>query len=132
MIRNVNVYGGNDDEVEEVGIQIPKKRKGPMYAFVSPIDVDFQPKTPTSNKNKKTLENIYGYIVDFFYENSISFKCARSDIYSKMMQVIAQYNDPSTFKPSSYNNLRVKILKKKKEQTSNWVDKMLDPHHELG
>ncbi|KAF6169528.1 hypothetical protein GIB67_042738 [Kingdonia uniflora] len=52
MIRNVNVYG-NDDEVEEVGIQIPKKRKGPMDAFVAPIDVDFRPRAPTSNENKK-------------------------------------------------------------------------------
>ncbi|KAF6164834.1 hypothetical protein GIB67_017037 [Kingdonia uniflora] len=56
------------------------------------------------------------------YENSISFNCARSDSYSKMMQAIVQYNDPSTFKPPSYNDLRVKILKKKKEETSNWVD----------
>ncbi|KAF6145393.1 hypothetical protein GIB67_034163 [Kingdonia uniflora] len=94
MIRNVNVYG-NDDEVEEVGIQIPKKRKGPMDAFVAPIDVDFCPRASTSNENKKVLENIYGYIADFFYENCISFNCARSDSYSKMMQAIVQYNDPS-------------------------------------
>ncbi|KAF6134583.1 hypothetical protein GIB67_022323 [Kingdonia uniflora] len=39
-----------------------------------------------------------------------------------MMQAIVQYNYPSTFKPPSYNDLRVKILKKKKEETSNWVD----------
>ncbi|KAF6143773.1 hypothetical protein GIB67_016694 [Kingdonia uniflora] len=95
MIRYVNVYGNDDDEVEEVGIQIPKKRKGPMDAFVAPIDVDFRPRAPTSNENKKALENIHGYIADFFYENNISFNCARSDSYSKMMQVIAQYNDPS-------------------------------------
>ncbi|KAF6154608.1 hypothetical protein GIB67_010941, partial [Kingdonia uniflora] len=94
MIRNVNVYG-NDDEVEEVGIQIPKKRKGLMDAFVAPIDVDFCPRASTSNENKKVLENIYGYIADFFYENCISFNCARSDSYSKMMQAIVQYNDPS-------------------------------------
>ncbi|KAF6172370.1 hypothetical protein GIB67_022593 [Kingdonia uniflora] len=94
MIRNVNVYGNDDDEVEVV-IQIPKKRKGPMDAFVSPIDVDFRPRAPNSNENKKALENIHGYIVDFFYENSISFNCARSDSYSKMMQAIVQYNDPS-------------------------------------
>ncbi|KAF6147605.1 hypothetical protein GIB67_031596 [Kingdonia uniflora] len=74
MIRNVNVYG-NDDEVEEVGIQIPKKRKEPMDAFVAPIDVDFHPRAPTSNENKKALENIHGYIADFFYENIISFNC---------------------------------------------------------
>ncbi|KAF6149876.1 hypothetical protein GIB67_008597 [Kingdonia uniflora] len=122
MIRNVNVYGNDDDEVEEVMIQIPKKRKGPMDAFVAPIDVDFRPRAPNSNENKKALENIHGYIADFFYENSISFNCARSDSYSKMMQAIVQYNDPSTFKPPSYNDLRVKILKKKKEETSNWVD----------
>ncbi|KAF6142144.1 hypothetical protein GIB67_037062 [Kingdonia uniflora] len=93
MIRNVNVYG-NDDEVEEVGIQIPKKRKGPMDVFVSPIDVDFRPRASTSNENKKALENIHGYIADF-YENNISFNCARSDSYSKMMQAIVQYNNPS-------------------------------------
>ncbi|KAF6157895.1 hypothetical protein GIB67_015211 [Kingdonia uniflora] len=121
MIRNVNVYGNDDDEVEEVMIQIPKKRKGPMDAFVAPIDVDFRPRAPNSNENKKALENIHGYIADFFYENNISFNCARSDSYSKMMQAIVQYNDPSTFKPPSYNDLRVKILKKK-EETSNWVD----------
>ncbi|KAF6153605.1 hypothetical protein GIB67_027472 [Kingdonia uniflora] len=121
MIRNVNVYGNDDDEVEEVVIQIPKKRKGPMDAFVAPIDVDFRPRAPNSNENKKAFENIHGYIADFFYENSISFNCARSDSYSKMMQAIVQYNDPSTFKPPSYNDLRVKILKKK-EETSNWVD----------
>ncbi|KAF6146604.1 hypothetical protein GIB67_008890 [Kingdonia uniflora] len=95
MIRNVNVYGNDDDEVEEVEIQIPKKRKGPMDAFVAPIDVDFRPRTPNSKENKKALENIHGYIADFFYENSISFNCARSDSYSKMMQAIVQYNDPS-------------------------------------
>ncbi|KAF6156494.1 hypothetical protein GIB67_011295 [Kingdonia uniflora] len=95
MIRNVNVYGNDDDEVEEVMIQIPKKRKGPMDAFVAPIDVDFRPRAPNSNENKKALENIHGYIADFFYENSISFNCARSDSYSKMMQAIVQYNDPS-------------------------------------
>ncbi|KAF6148520.1 hypothetical protein GIB67_042479 [Kingdonia uniflora] len=95
MIRNVNVYGNDDDEVEEVEIQIPKKRKGPMDAFVAPIDVDFRPRAPNSNENKKALENIHGYIADFFYENSISFNCARSDSYSKMMQAIVQYNDPS-------------------------------------
>ncbi|KAF6138417.1 hypothetical protein GIB67_003795 [Kingdonia uniflora] len=95
MIRNVNAYG-NDDEVEEVGIQILKKRKGPMDAFVAPIDVDFRPRAPTSNENKKALENIHGYIADFFYENNISFNCARLDSYSKMMQAIVQYNDPST------------------------------------
>ncbi|KAF6138313.1 hypothetical protein GIB67_001463 [Kingdonia uniflora] len=69
------------------------------------------------------------YIADFFYENSISFNCARSDSYSKM-QAIVQYNDPSTFKPPSYNDLSVKKKKKKKmkkkkkkkkkEETSNW------------
>ncbi|KAF6164174.1 hypothetical protein GIB67_010144 [Kingdonia uniflora] len=64
MIRNVNVYG-NDDEVEEVGIQILKKRKWPMDAFVAPIDVDFCPRVPTSNENKKALENIHGYITYF-------------------------------------------------------------------
>ncbi|KAF6171638.1 hypothetical protein GIB67_042153 [Kingdonia uniflora] len=111
----------NDDEVEEVGIQIPKKRKWHMDSFVAPIDVDFRPKAPTSNENKKALENTHGYIADFFYENSISFNCARSDSYSKMMQAIVQYNDSSTFKPPSYIDLRVKILKKK-EETSNWVD----------
>ncbi|KAF6155317.1 hypothetical protein GIB67_019843 [Kingdonia uniflora] len=95
MIRNVNVYGNDDDEVEEVEIQIPKKRKGPMDAFVAPIDVNFRPRAPNSNENKKALENIHGYIADFFYENSISFNCARSDSYSKMMQAIVQYNDPS-------------------------------------
>ncbi|KAF6160199.1 hypothetical protein GIB67_016635 [Kingdonia uniflora] len=95
MIKNVNVYGNDDDEVEEVMIQIPKKRKGPMDAFVAPIDVDFRPRAPNSNENKKALENIHGYIADFFYENSISFNCARSDSYSKMMQAIVQYNDPS-------------------------------------
>ncbi|KAF6170095.1 hypothetical protein GIB67_025784 [Kingdonia uniflora] len=95
MIRNVNVYGNDDDEVEEVEIQIPKKRKGHMDAFVSPIDVDFRPKAPNSNENKKALENIHGYIADFFYENNISFNCARSDSYSKMMQTIIQYNNPS-------------------------------------
>ncbi|KAF6135890.1 hypothetical protein GIB67_006782 [Kingdonia uniflora] len=94
MIRNVNVYG-NDDEVEEVRIQILKKRKGPMDAFVTPIDVDFCPRAPTSNENKKALENVYGYIADFFYENNISFNCVRSDSYSKMMQAIVQCNDPS-------------------------------------
>ncbi|KAF6174898.1 hypothetical protein GIB67_026386 [Kingdonia uniflora] len=94
MIRNVNVYG-NDEEVEEVGIQIPKKRKGTMDAFIAPIDVEFRPRAPTSNENKKALENIHGYIVDFFYENNISFNCARSNSYSKMMQAIVQYNDPS-------------------------------------
>ncbi|KAF6176203.1 hypothetical protein GIB67_023494 [Kingdonia uniflora] len=71
MIRNVNVYG-NDDEVEEVGIQIPKKRKWPMDTFVASIDVDFRPRAPTSNENKKALDNIHGYIADFFYENNIS------------------------------------------------------------
>ncbi|KAF6136685.1 hypothetical protein GIB67_018688 [Kingdonia uniflora] len=95
IIRNVNVYGNDDDEVEEVMIQIPKKRKGPMDAFVAPIDVDFRPRVPNSNENKKALENIHGYIADFFYENSISFNCARSDSYSKMMQAIVQYNDSS-------------------------------------
>ncbi|KAF6140453.1 hypothetical protein GIB67_014376 [Kingdonia uniflora] len=98
MIRNVNVYGNDDDEVEEVMIQIPKKRKGPMDAFVAPIDVDFRPRAPNSNENKKALENIHGYIADFFYENNISFNCARSDSYSKMMQAIVQYNDPSNGK----------------------------------
>ncbi|KAF6166147.1 hypothetical protein GIB67_023857 [Kingdonia uniflora] len=88
MIRNVNVYGNDDDEVEEVEIQIPKKRKGPMDAFVAPIDVDFCPRAPNSSENKKALENIHGYIADSFYENSISFNCARSDSYSKMMQTI--------------------------------------------
>ncbi|KAF6139779.1 hypothetical protein GIB67_024056 [Kingdonia uniflora] len=92
MIRNVNVYENNDG----VGIQIPKKKKGPMNAFVASIDVDFRPRAPTSNENKKALENIHGYIADFFYENSISFNCARSDSYSKMMQAIVQYNDPSS------------------------------------
>ncbi|KAF6159864.1 hypothetical protein GIB67_032948 [Kingdonia uniflora] len=95
----------------------------PMDAFVAPIDVDFLPRAPNSNENKKALENIHGYIADFFYENNISFNCARSDSYSKMMQAIVQYNDPSTFKPPSYNDLSVKILKKKKkkkEETSNW------------
>ncbi|KAF6146722.1 hypothetical protein GIB67_009008 [Kingdonia uniflora] len=121
MIRNVNVYR-NDDEVDEAGIKISKKRKGPMDALVAPIDVDFFPRAPTSNENKKALENIHGYIADFFYEYNISFNCARSDSYSKMMQAIVQYNDPSSFKPPSYNDLRVKILKKKKEETSNWVD----------
>ncbi|KAF6147365.1 hypothetical protein GIB67_003263 [Kingdonia uniflora] len=81
--------------VEEVGIQIPKKRKGPMDAFVAPIDVDFRPRAPTSSENKNALENIHVYIADFFYENNISFNCARSDSYSKMMQAIVQYNDPS-------------------------------------
>ncbi|KAF6165221.1 hypothetical protein GIB67_030403 [Kingdonia uniflora] len=95
MIRNVNVYGNDDDEVEEVMIQIPKKRKWPMDAFVAPINVDFRPRAPNSNENKKALENIHGYIADFFYENNISFNCARSDSYSKMMQAIVQYNDPS-------------------------------------
>ncbi|KAF6142530.1 hypothetical protein GIB67_039494 [Kingdonia uniflora] len=97
------------------------KRKGPMDAFAASIDVDFHPRAPTSNENKKALENIHGYIADFFYENNISFNCARSDSYSKMMQAIVQYNDPSTFKPPSYNDLRVKIMKKK-EEISNWVD----------
>ncbi|KAF6148205.1 hypothetical protein GIB67_011980 [Kingdonia uniflora] len=122
MIRNVNVYGNDDDEIEEVEIQIPKKRKGPMDSFVASIDVDFRPRAPNSNENKKALENIHGYIAGFFYENSISFNCAKSDSYSKMMQAIVQYNDQSTFKPPSYNDLRVKILKKKKEEASNWVD----------
>ncbi|KAF6145808.1 hypothetical protein GIB67_006203 [Kingdonia uniflora] len=94
MIRNVNVYR-NDDEVDEAGIKISKKRKGPMDALVAPIDVDFFPRAPTSNENKKALENIHGYIADFFYEYNISFNCARSDSYSKMMQAIVQYNDPS-------------------------------------
>ncbi|KAF6170197.1 hypothetical protein GIB67_038730 [Kingdonia uniflora] len=101
MIRNVNVYGNDDDEVEEVEIQIPKNRKWPMDVFVAPIDVDFRPRAPNSNENKKALENIHGYIADFFYENNISFNCARSDSYSKMMQAIVQYNNPSTFKPPS-------------------------------
>ncbi|KAF6161273.1 hypothetical protein GIB67_009160 [Kingdonia uniflora] len=92
-----------------------------MDAFVASIDVDFRPRVPTSNENEKALENIHGYIADFFYENNISFNCARSDSYSKMMQAIVQYNDLSTFKPPSYNDLRVEILKKK-EETSNWVD----------
>ncbi|KAF6163681.1 hypothetical protein GIB67_036141 [Kingdonia uniflora] len=52
MIRNVNVYGNDDDEVEEV--EIPKKRKWPMDAFVAPIDVDFRPRAPNSSENKKT------------------------------------------------------------------------------
>ncbi|KAF6150308.1 hypothetical protein GIB67_034007 [Kingdonia uniflora] len=95
MIRNVNVYGNDDDEVEEVEIQISKKRKGTMDAFIAPIDVDFRPRAPNSNENKKALENIHGNIIDFFYENSISFNCARSDSYFKMMQTIFQYNDPS-------------------------------------
>ncbi|KAF6161195.1 hypothetical protein GIB67_007836 [Kingdonia uniflora] len=94
MIRNVNVYR-NDDEIKEAGIQIPKKRKGPMDAFVAPIDVNFLPRAPALNENKKALENIHGYIADFFYENNISFNCARSDSYSKMMQAIVQYNDLS-------------------------------------
>ncbi|KAF6141609.1 hypothetical protein GIB67_001161, partial [Kingdonia uniflora] len=94
MIRNVNVYR-NDDEAEEVGIQIPK-RKELMDAFAACIDVNFRPKAPTSNENKKALEHIHGCIADFFYENIISFNCARSDSYSKMMQAIVQYNDPSS------------------------------------
>ncbi|KAF6152638.1 hypothetical protein GIB67_008075 [Kingdonia uniflora] len=51
------------------------------------------PRAPTSRENKKALENIHGYIANFFYENNISFNCARSDSYSKMMQAIVQYND---------------------------------------
>ncbi|KAF6153105.1 hypothetical protein GIB67_034827 [Kingdonia uniflora] len=121
MIRNANVYR-NDDEVEEVGIQIPKKRKGPKDAFVAHILVDFRPRAPTSNESKKALKNIHGYIADFFCENNIFFNCARLDSYSEMMQAIVQYNDPSTFKPHSINDVRVKILEKKKEKTSNWVD----------
>ncbi|KAF6175441.1 hypothetical protein GIB67_036532 [Kingdonia uniflora] len=66
-----------------------------MDSFVASINVDFCPKASTSNENKKALENIHGYIADFFYKNSISFNCVRSDSYSKMMQAIIQYNDPS-------------------------------------
>ncbi|KAF6151455.1 hypothetical protein GIB67_016267 [Kingdonia uniflora] len=66
-----------------------------MDAFVAPIDVNFRPKAPTSNENKKAIANIHGCIADFFYESSVSFNCARSDSYSKMMQAIVQYNDPS-------------------------------------
>ncbi|KAF6163314.1 hypothetical protein GIB67_025178 [Kingdonia uniflora] len=62
MIRNVNVYGNDDDEVKEVMIQIPKKRKWPMDAFVAPIDVDFRPRASNSNENKKALENIHGTV----------------------------------------------------------------------
>ncbi|KAF6142055.1 hypothetical protein GIB67_000227 [Kingdonia uniflora] len=82
MIRNVNVYGNDDDEVEEVMIQIPKKRKGPMDAFI------------------------------LFQDDANN----------------CPYNDPSTFKPPSYNDLRVKILKKKKKrpQIGNGLPKVYD------
>lgn len=96
LTKNINVYG-DEEEVEELGSgNIPKKRKGPMDAFLAPIDVDFVPKAPTTRDNKKALENIHSYIAEFFYDNGISFNCAKSDSYHKMMQAIVQYNDPQS------------------------------------
>ncbi|PIA28020.1 hypothetical protein AQUCO_07300004v1 [Aquilegia coerulea] len=96
MCNHVNVYG-DEDEVEPIGSNnrpLPKKRKGPMDAFIAPTDVDFVPNVPNTNANKKALENINNYICEFFYDNDIPFYAAKSDSYFKMYRVVVQYNDP--------------------------------------
>ncbi|KAL5728015.1 hypothetical protein ACHQM5_001143 [Ranunculus cassubicifolius] len=91
MYKSINVYGVEDDE-EEVQV-LPKKVKGPIQKFLVPTE---GPKAPTTKENKKALENIHGFIGDFFYENGLSFNCAKSESYHKMWAAAVQYNDPSS------------------------------------
>ncbi|WOK96216.1 hypothetical protein Cni_G04923 [Canna indica] len=70
-----------------------------------------------SLKTKEAIEKVNMYVANFFYENVIPFNAANSRSYELMVEGIAQIG--SGYKPPTYHELRVPLLKKAKEQTCN-------------
>ncbi|WOL05339.1 hypothetical protein Cni_G14067 [Canna indica] len=67
-----------------------------------------------SLKTKEAIEKVNMYVANFFYENAIPFNAANSRSYELMVKGIAQIG--SGYKPPTYHELRVPLLKKAKEQ----------------
>lgn len=70
-----------------------------------------------SLKTKEAIEKVNMYVANFFYENAIPFNAANSRSYELMVEGIAQIG--SGYKPPTYHELRVPLLKKAKEQTED-------------
>src|ERR1044072_4960266 len=64
--------------------------------------------------NKGLREEVCLKIARFFYNNAIPFNVARSEEYSEMVDAIADYG--KGFKPPSYHEIRVRLLKEEVKQ----------------
>jgi len=69
---------------------------------------------------KSEREDTCQQIALFFYNNVIPFNVARSEEFTKMVEMIAKHGP--RIKPPSYHEIRVKYLKQQVEKTNQIVE----------
>lgn len=118
--RMVNDIG--DDIEEEASYEMPRRKgKGIMDSFVS----NTNPKKQTTLNQlykKEERDEVCQQVARFFYTSAIPFNVVNNPEFPLMCEKIAKFG--IGFKPPSYHEVRVKLLKK--EVTS--VVKLLEEH----
>ncbi|XLR35127.1 hypothetical protein S83_063027, partial [Arachis hypogaea] len=125
LMKKTNMGGASPGEATKEVDTTGEKRKGKELDGNIFKKTRISTQTTINNIFKKNLrEEVCLEISAFFYNNGIPFNVSRSEEYSRMFEKAIRYGQG--FKPPSYHELRVPLLKKHVEL----VQQSLEEHRE--
>ncbi|XP_016189421.1 uncharacterized protein LOC107630719 [Arachis ipaensis] len=114
LMKKTSMGGASPGEATKEVDTIGEKRKGKELDGNIFKKIRISTQTTINNIFKKNLrEEVCLEISTFFYKNDIPFNVSRSEEYSRMFEKAIRYGQG--FKPPSYHELRVPLLKKQVE-----------------